>query len=142
MLNYEKVNILLVDDDEVDCSAVLRAFQKQKMANPITVAGDGIQALELLRGTHGKARLASPFIILLDLRLPKMNGIEFLVELRKDPDLKKSVVFVLSTSCEDHDILSAYELNIAGYMMKSDLGDGFLKLTQMLQAYWQVVRLP
>ncbi|RUP22418.1 response regulator, partial [Methylobacterium sp.] len=76
------VNILLVDDDEVDVQGLKRAFKKSKIGNPITVARDGIEALEILRGQNGRERLPKPHLVLLDLNMPRMNGIEFLEAVR------------------------------------------------------------
>ena len=93
-----EVNILLVEDDEVDVMAVKRALKTLKIANPFFRAADGIEALEMLRGTGGKKQLPSPYIVLLDLNMPRMDGLEFLDELRQDPALHRSVVFVMTTS--------------------------------------------
>lgn len=134
----QTVQVLLVEDNEVDVIAVQRAFRKQKMINPITVAQDGIEALNFLRGTDGKKKLSEPFIVLLDLNLPRMNGFEFLKALREDPVLKSSVVFVLTTSSDNQDRHRANEFNIAGYMVKSD---GFLKAVEMVDTYLKSVGL-
>jgi CheY-like chemotaxis protein len=76
---------------------IVRAFKKAKIANPVSLAHDGIDALEMLRGTNGRERFPRPFLILLDLNMPRMNGIEFLKELRQDDELRKSIVFVMTT---------------------------------------------
>jgi CheY-like chemotaxis protein len=136
------VQILLVDDDEVDVMAIQRAFRRAKIGNPIHVARDGIEALAILRGLHGGQPLARPFLILLDLNMPRMNGIEFLEQLRADPDLDDSVVFVLTTSDDEEDKSRAYHRHIAGYVVKSDPANGFMQAIDMLQAYWRVVELP
>lgn len=135
------VDILLVEDDEVDARAVERAFRKQKIGNPITVACDGVEALEFLRGQNGKS-LPRPYIILLDLNMPRMNGIEFLKELRDDENLRTSVVFVLTTSNDDRDKTAAYEQVVAGYIVKSEAGKDFLELVQMLERFTIIVKLP
>ncbi|TRX02919.1 response regulator [Candidatus Methylobacter oryzae] len=136
------VNILLVEDDEVDVMAVKRAFQTIKIANPLFVVNDGIEALETLRGSNGRPRLPRPFIILLDLNMPRMSGLEFLEELRKDPELHSSVVFVMTTSADEQDRISAYEKNIAGYVLKHSVGHSFMDAISMLEHYWRVVELP
>ena len=138
----QTVQILLVEDDDIDAEAVRRAFTKQRIANPIVHARDGVEALEVLRGENGKEKLLRPYMILLDLNMPRMNGIEFLKELRGDSDLHDSVVFVLTTSDADRDKLSAYEQHIAGYLIKSNVGSGFVNLVNMLDAYWRYVELP
>lgn len=136
------VQILLVDDDEVDVMAIQRAFRRAKIGNPIHVARDGIEALAILRGQPGGQPLPRPFLILLDLNMPRMNGIEFLEQLRADPDLHDSVVFVLTTSDDEEDKSRAYHQHIAGYIVKSDPAKGFMQAIEMLQAYWRVVELP
>ncbi len=141
-MNQKTVHVLLVEDDDVDVMAIKRAFKKQKIANPLTVVTDGLQALAALRGRDGHARLPRPYIILLDLEMPRMNGIEFLRELRADPELRDSIVFILSTSSAETDRMAAYQKNVAGYMLKGDAGRDFLRLTQLLHAYWSVVLLP
>src|SRR5690606_3515074 len=92
----KQVNILLVEDDEIEAEAVIRAFQKHALPNPITVAQDGIEALSILR--HQAQWHANPYMILLDLNMPRMSGIEFLHEIRQDSQLKRSIIFVLTTS--------------------------------------------
>ena len=134
--------LLHVEDDDICLMMLNRAFKKAKIANPISVAHDGIAALELLRGTNGRPRLPRPFIILLDLNMPRMDGIEFLRELRKDEDLKKSIVFVLTTSDADEDKVKAYNLGVAGYILKSNPANAFLEATALLDTYWRVVEFP
>ena len=136
------VNILLVEDDEVDVMAIKRAFRELKIANPITEAKDGIEAFEILRGVNGYVPIPRPLIILLDLNMPRMGGMEFLDELRKDPDLHRCVVFVMTTSADERDRMRAYDKNVAGYVLKHDLGRSFLDAIAMLQHYWRVVELP
>jgi CheY-like chemotaxis protein len=140
-MNTRTVQILLVEDDDVDVMAVRRAFREQKIANPVTVAQDGLEALDILRG-KGRPPLERPFIILLDLNMPRMNGIEFLDALRADPQLKNAIVFVLTTSKADEDKAAAYNKNIAGYIVKTDVGNGFIQVVNMLDRYWRVVELP
>lgn len=140
-MNQASINILVVDDDDVDAEMVVRGFHKHKIANPVTVAENGQEALEVLRG-NGVGPLSKPYIILLDLNMPGMNGFEFLEELRDDPKLKDTVVFVLSTSREETDMARSYEKNVAGYIVKSDVGPSFKKAVDLLDEYWTVVTLP
>lgn len=142
MHDHSTVTILLVEDDEIDAEAFVRSFKRQRIANPVRVAKDGIEALELLRGDGEHEPLAKPYMILLDLNMPRMNGIEFLKEIRSDSLLCKAVVFILTTSESDRDILSAYENQVAGYMVKSRVGDDFMNVTSMLDHYWRVIELP
>lgn len=136
----QEVTVLLVEDNEVDVEAVRRGFRKQRIANQIRVARDGMEALELLRSKDPP--FPRPFLILLDINMPRMNGIELLRALRADETLHSSVVFVLTTSDAEQDMVDAYDLNVAGYMLKGDVGEGFVKLTTMLDHYWRVVLLP
>jgi len=136
------VTILLVEDDEVDAEAIDRAFKRARIANPIVNVTDGLHALDVLRGEHGETALSRPYIILLDWNMPRMNGVEFLQELREDPHLRDSVVFVLTTSNDDRDKLAAYEKQVAGYMVKAKAGEDFMQLIALLDHYWRVVELP
>lgn len=137
-----EVKILLVEDDEVDVMRVQRGFQHLRIANEIVRARDGIEALEILRGAGSQARLETPFLVLLDINLPRMTGLEFLAALRADEELKVTVVFVLTTSKNDEDRLEAYRHNVAGFMLKDEAGREFVKAMEMLECYWRVVELP
>ena len=133
------LNILLVDDDEVDVMTVKRAFAKANITNPMFVATNGIEALELLRSTSMPQRRR---IILLDLNMPRMNGIEFLRELRGDPALALTTVIVLTTSNEDRDRVEAYRLNVAGYLLKPVTFTTFAEVMATLNKYWTLQELP
>lgn len=136
------VNLLLVEDDEVDVQGLKRAFAKSRIGNPITVARDGIEALEILRGENGQAKLAKPHLILLDLNMPRMNGLEFLEAIRADEDLKTSVVFMITTSKAEEDKARAYEKNVAGYIVKQDPANTFMQAVVLLEHYWKIVEFP
>ena len=138
----ERLNILLVEDDDGDAKAVKRAFSREKIANQIVRAEDGIEALELLRGQNGKEKLPSLFIILVDLNMPRMGGIELIEEIRNDAELNKSIIFVLTTSKSEEDKVSSYELNVAGYIVKETAGRDFLELSKLIDNYWLLVELP
>jgi CheY-like chemotaxis protein len=138
----QTVNVLLVDDDDVDVAAVRRAFRKSKILNPVFVARDGLEALDMLRATNGAQRVDPPYVIILDLNMPRMDGLEFLAELRRDPDHHRAVVFVLTTSHQDQDRAASYDKNVAGYILKSEVGEGFLNVIKLLHSYWRVVLLP
>ena len=141
-LNGNPVTIVLVEDDDGDARAVQRAFRKAKVANLMLRAVDGVEALTMLRGTNRKEKTASPYILLVDLNLPKMNGIEFIKKLREDEDLRHSIVFVLTTSKRDEDKMAAYDLNVAGYILKETAGQDFLKLVNLVDCYWRIVEMP
>ncbi|MEZ4869208.1 MAG: response regulator [Caldilineaceae bacterium] len=134
----QPLHILLVEDDDVDAEAVVRAFKKQQIDYPFTIVANGIEALTVLRG-EGEQSLPTPYIILLDLNMPRMNGIEFLGELRQDERLKRSVVFVLTTSNRDEDKLAAYNKQVAGYILKSRTGEDFRHMITLLQSYHDIV---
>lgn len=138
------INILLVEDDEVDIMNVRRAFKKGNVTNPLFVASNGLEALEMLRGQHGQYPAVPPHrrLILLDLNMPKMNGIEFLQALRADPALKATPVVVLTTSGEDRDRVQAYNLNVAGYLLKPVTFEPFVQTMAALNAYWTLCEMP
>ncbi|HMQ55223.1 MAG TPA: response regulator [Anaerolineae bacterium] len=141
-MSSEDINILLVEDDEVDAEAVVRALQRLNVKNPLTIVTDGLEALNVLRGEAGRAPLPRPYIILLDLNMPRMNGIEFLDALRQDPQLKRSVVFVLTTSNRPADKIATYDRHVAGYLVKSRTGADFSELIMLLDWYQRVVEFP
>jgi CheY-like chemotaxis protein len=136
------VSILLVEDDKVDILAVKRSFRDLKIANPIFVAHNGIEALEYLRGENGRGKIAPPCLIMLDLNMPKMGGIEFLEVLRGDASLRRHLVFVMTTSAADEDRIRAYDHNVAGYILKERVGQNFLDSISMLELYWRVIEFP
>jgi CheY-like chemotaxis protein len=138
-MDDRSLTILLVDDDEVDVMTVKRAFAKANIANQVFVATDGIAALELLR-TDGIP--ASRRLVLLDLNMPRMNGIEFLREVRNDPALRALTVVVLTTSNEDRDRVDAYQLNVAGYLVKPVTFHAFADVMATLNKYWTLMELP
>lgn len=133
------LNILLVEDDEVDVMNVRRAFERNNVSNPLFVAGNGLEALEMLRDglVPNERRL-----ILLDLNMPKMNGIEFLQALRADPELASTPVVVLTTSNDDQDKIDAYNLNVAGYLLKPVTFSNFCERMATLNKYWTLVEMP
>ena len=136
----EKVlNILLVEDDQVDVMNVQRAFDRNRIANPLYVAGDGLEGLRMLRSGEVPAERR---IVLLDLNMPKMNGIEFLRELRSDPALQLTPVVVLTTSNDERDKIEAYNLNVAGYLLKPVTFINFVEVMAALNKYWTLVELP
>ncbi|MFG0288464.1 MAG: response regulator [Rhodopirellula sp. JB044] len=136
-----EVSLMLVEDDPLDVLAMQRTLKKQRILNPLVHARDGMEALDRLRGV-GCDPLQRPYLILLDLNMPRMNGLEFLEELRDDPALRDSVVFVLTTSDTDRDIVKAYENFVAGYVLKSKAGEDLLRLLSLLDHYWRIVEFP
>ena len=138
-MNNSPLNILLVEDDQVDVMNVKRAFEKNHIANPLLVAENGLEALDKLRnGAIPQGRR----LVLLDLNMPKMNGIEFLRELRNDPALAPTPVVVLTTSNNDRDKINAYNFNVAGYLVKPVTFAEFSELMVTLNKYWTLVEMP
>jgi CheY-like chemotaxis protein len=138
------INILLVEDDEVDVMNVKRAFKKSHITNPLYCAGNGLEALEILRPQDGQPPVVpeSRRLILLDLNMPKMGGLEFLQVLRSDPELKAIPVIILTTSDEDRDLVEAYNLNVAGYVVKPVTFSKFAEVIATLNNYWKLCEMP
>ncbi|MCU0546105.1 MAG: response regulator [Oscillatoriaceae cyanobacterium Prado104] len=136
----KKIHILLVEDDEVDVMNVRRAFKKNNIVNPLYIAANGLEALAMLRGETGSEPVipAERRLILLDLNMPKMNGIEFLRELRLDRALRSIPTIVLTTSNEDRDKVEAYNLNVAGYILKPVTFSNFVEVVATLNKYWML----
>lgn len=138
------INILLVEDDEVDVMNVKRAFKKYRITNPLYTAGNGIEALRMLQPQNGLQPEVPQTrrLILLDLNMPKMNGLEFLHEIRNDEVLKRTPVIVLTTSDEDKDRIEAYNLNVAGYILKPVTFINFAEVMVALNKYWALCEMP
>ena len=136
------IQILLVEDDDGDARAVERTFAKARIANPIVRAIDGVEAMDILQGTHGRTRLERPYMLLVDLNLPRFNGIQLIEAIRADQDLHDSVIFVLTTSNRTEDKESAHALNVTGYILKENAGDDFLRLFSLVDSYWRIVEMP
>src|SRR5262249_34831268 len=139
-MDKKLLHILLVDDDEIDVMNVQRAFKRNNITNPLYVASNGLEALAMLRskdGIPGPRRL-----ILLDLNMPKMNGLEFLRALREDPALRPLTVVVLTTSDDERDRIEAYNLNVAGYILKPVTMTAFVEAMATLNKYWTINEFP
>jgi CheY-like chemotaxis protein len=141
MYDGRELTIVVVDDDEVDVRSITRSLRKRGIDNPIAVAGNGLEALDLLRGI-GVRPAAWPYVVLLDINMPGMNGIEFLETIRADLNLRSTVVFVLTTSDDQRDMLAAYENQVAGYIVKTDAGKDFIEVVSMLEQFSLTVRFP
>lgn len=139
---FEEVRFLIVDDDEVSVMSIQRAIKKQKLVNPQRVARDGQEALEILREETSASNVLPPYIIILDLNMPRMNGIEFLEVVRNDTTLHRAIIFVLTTSEAPSDIASAYDKNIAGYIVKESASETFADALAMIESYSKLVVLP
>jgi len=136
--NAKEVTLLLVEDDDIDAISIERGFAKQRIGNNIVRANDGVEALDKLRNQE----VVRPLVVLLDLQMPRMTGLEFLQTIRKDEQLKDIVVFVLTTSEDEQDIFESYKLNVAGYFVKDDAGQNFIDIIDLIDGYWKVVHLP
>ncbi|MFT2008437.1 response regulator [Pontibacter sp. 13R65] len=130
------VNILLVEDDYLDIMNVERELKKINVNHPIHVARNGKDALNMLRGGEGEDRISpAPSVILLDINMPKMNGLEFLAELRREPEFSHIPVFIMTTSNEESDRFAAQKLNVAGYIVKPLTFDSFNKSHSSLDSF-------
>lgn len=141
-MSDSNVGIMLVEDDQVDVMNVQRAFKKLRISNPLHIANNGVEALAMLRGDGVPLVEPHPKIILLDLNMPKMNGIEFLRELRMDPALRRISVFMLTTSDDDRDKIAAYDLNVAGYILKPVESPEFIEAISTMDLYWSLIEMP
>ena len=133
------VPILVVEDDEVDVGDILRAFKKNRITNPIYVASNGEEALAFLRheGPYSdREDKMLPGIILLDINMPVMNGIEFLRIIKADNEFKKIPVIVLTTSKEDNDRVESFKLSVAGYIIKPVDFEKFVEAVKTFELYW------
>ena len=137
----DNLKILLVEDDDVAAESVQRSLKKAGLDIPIVVAENGQVGLDVLRNQHPELRITMPYVVLLDLNMPLMNGFEFLEQLRSDQHLCGVVVFVLTTSNAESDRTRAYHNNVAGYMVKAAVGPQFAKLASLLDAYQNAVEL-
>jgi two-component system, response regulator len=131
--------ILLVEDNPDDVKLALHAFKKCNIANQIVVVGDGVTALDYLFGTGsyaGRDPAQHPSIVLLDLKLPKLDGKEVLRRLRADPRTKLQPVVILTSSKEDQDVLRCYDLGANSYIRKPIDFDQFTEAVHQLGLYW------
>lgn len=134
----KQVTLFLVEDDDIDYITMKRSFKQKRIGNPILRARDGQEALDWLKAND----VPKPFIMLLDLQMPRMNGVELLSEIRSDAELADSTVFILTTSKDETDIMASYQHNVAGYFVKDEAGEEFLSVVDLLDGYWRIVHLP
>ncbi len=139
--DINEIKILLVEDDDGDAKAIERAFRSARVANEIIRAHDGLEALDILRGI-GEKKITKPYILLVDINMPRMDGLTFVQTLREDSHLNRSLVFILTTSKKDEDKMAAYDMNVAGYILKQKAGEDFLKLVEMIECYWRIIEMP
>lgn len=137
--------ILLVEDNPDDEALTLRALQKNNILNQVVVARDGVEALDYIFGTGayaGRDTRIQPQIVLLDLKLPRVDGLEVLRRMRADPRTATQPVAILTTSNEDRDILSSYQLGANSYIRKPVDFEQFIEAVRQLGMYWLVLNVP
>jgi CheY-like chemotaxis protein len=130
--------ILLVEDDDVDAMTVKRALEELKVCNNLVHVTNGEEALEYLNSNGNKA----PCVVLLDLNMPKMNGIEFLKIAKADEELKKIPIVVLTTSKSEQDKVESFDLSVAGYVIKPTDYAKFVDAMKTVDIYWTLSELP
>lgn len=137
-MNNTPVNILLIEDDVIDIMNVKKALTKLNLSSPLFIANDGEVALQMLH----RHEVPYPRVILLDLNMPKMSGIEFLSRIRTDKDLRHNMVFIMTTSNEERDKQAAFDLNVSGYMIKHFDSDEFISSFAKLSNFWMANQFP
>ena len=145
MPEVKKVEILLVEDNPGDLELSLLALRREKLANHIEVARDGEEALDFLfcRGRHSaRSHDEQPYVVLLDLKLPKVDGLEVLRQVKQDPRTRAIPVVILTTSREERDLVAGYQLGVNGYIQKPVDFDQFREAVRQLGLYWLVVNQP
>ena len=125
-------HVLLVEDDEVDVMMIQRAFEKSNKGHLLHIASDGEEALEIL----SKGKIPHPFLVLLDINMPRMNGLEFLGLLRENHNLKNIAVIILSSSRREDDVCGAYNKHVAGYFIKPINGKQLEEMMNVISTYW------
>jgi two-component system response regulator len=145
MNDKDIVEILLVEDNSRDAELTIRALKKHNLANRLFHVEDGAEAIDFLfaRGKYeGRRTDVSPKVVLLDLKLPKVNGLEVLRLMKNDPQLRTIPVVVVTSSAEDPDIRAAYDLGVNGYVIKPVQFDSFMEAMSHLGVYWLIVNHP
>ncbi|HMQ29579.1 MAG TPA: response regulator [Chloroflexaceae bacterium] len=132
--------ILLVEDNPMDLDLTRRAFTRRRLANPLLVARDGAEAIELIDGWAPEQ--PAPAIVLLDLKLPKVDGLDVLRHLRAHPGLGAVPVVILTTSTEDQDVQAAYRLGANSYIVKPVDFEKFMAVVAQIDLYWLVLNYP
>lgn len=130
--------ILLIEDDEVDAMTIKRAIKEIKIANPLVWRENGEEGLYYLR----EEASSKPCIILLDLNMPRMGGLELLAIIKKDQDLRNIPVIILTTSSHDEDRLRSFNLSVAGYMIKPVDYKNFVQVIKAVNMYWTISEMP
>lgn len=139
----KSIHFMLIDDDAIDIKDMQRTFKKNNIDNPLHVATNGLEALNKLLGQNGEKKIhPTPKIIILDINMPKMNGIEFIKNVRANKKLKSMLIFILTTSNSEKDKIDAYNLNVAGYIVKPFQISRFMEIISSLHHYWNLLEFP
>jgi len=138
--SYANKPILLVEDNPVDLDLTIRAFSLSNLTNPIIVARDGAEALEFIQRWEQGESL--PVVILLDLKLPKVDGLEVLKTIKSHPDFQAIPIVVLTSSAESSDVKSAYKFGANSYIVKPVDFEKFIEVAKHIELYWNVLNKP
>jgi len=139
-MDNSNLPILVVEDNPIDLELTLRAFSRKKITNPIQVARDGEEALKFVeRWEQGEP---TPVVILLDLNMPKVNGLEVLEKIKSHPEFKTIPVVILTTSSESNDLQRAYQFGANSYIVKPVDFEKFLEVAEVIDLYWRVINKP
>lgn len=145
MSALEQVEILLAEDSDTDAEMTLRALRRKHLANHVVRVKDGAEALDFLfrRGTYAERPAGTPRLVLLDLKMPKVDGIEVLRQIKADPATKAIPVVMLTSSAEERDIVASYSLGVNSYIVKPVDFGAFVEEVSKAGCYWLLVnRLP
>lgn len=136
--------ILLVEDSPNDAEMTLEAFAECKLANEVIVVHDGQEALDYLRhqGDYADRQCGNPAVIMLDLKLPKVNGMEVLRRIKSDPELKSIPVVIMTSSREERDVAEGYALGVNAYVVKPVEFSGFVEAVKELGVFWALINHP
>ncbi len=138
----DAIPILIIEDDDIDVMAIKRAMKKAGLKNPTIRATDGQAALDILQSGDPELSIDKPFVITLDLNMPRMDGLTFLKTIRQDEKLKRAIVFILTTSTALDDINNAYSHHVAGYLVKHDARSSYKNLAELIKIYCQSITFP
>lgn len=136
------MNILMVEDNDIEFDILRRGLQKIDAKSNLVRARDGLEALEILSTGSANSALIHPFVILLDINMPRMNGHEFLATLREDPQISDSRVIIFTTSDNPRDVVRAYGRNAVGYVIKPDSSQALQKALKTILEYWECCAHP
>ena len=143
-MNTELKRILLVDDSPRDIEMALNALAENSLANEVVVLRDGVEALDYLyrRGPFADRAVGNPAVVLLDLKMPRVDGIEVLRQIKTDPQLRMIPVVVMTSSREEQDLVTSYQLGVNAYIVKPVKFQEFVEAVKLVGAFWAVVNEP